>query len=57
MLAYLNSRPQNGHEFFVNVMKTIVENEMFTDSLDPSDVVRQNLIYFMLEYECNDIWR
>ena len=56
MSIYLNSKPQNGVEFFDNVMKTIVENELFTDSPDPSDVVRQNVIYFMLEYECSDIW-
>ena len=55
MSIYLNSNPQNGVAFFDNVMKTIVENELFTDSPDPSDVVRQNVIYFMLEYECSDI--
>ena len=56
MSIYLKFKPQNGVEFFDNVMKIIAENEIFTDCPDPSDVVRQNLVYFMLEYECSDIW-
>ena len=52
MSIYLDAKPKNGVEFFVKVMETIAENGIFTDSPDPADVVRENLIYFLSEYDC-----
>ena len=52
MSIYLRTKPKNGVDFFREVMKTITDNGVFTDSPDPSDVVRENLIYFMTEYDC-----
>ncbi len=52
MSIYLKTKPQSGVEFFDKTMKTIVENGIFTESVDPSAVVRENVIYFLSEYDC-----
>ena len=52
MSIYLKTKPENGVEFFDKTMKTIVENRIFIESPDSSDVVRENLIYFLSEYDC-----
>ena len=52
MSIYLSAKPKSGVEFFDLVMKTIAENGIFAESPDPSDVVRENLIYFLSEYDC-----
>ena len=52
MSIYLTTKPQNGVELFNETMKTIAESKIFTESLDPSDIVRENLLYFLSEYDC-----
>ena len=45
-------RPTDFLDFFCQSMKVINEHGLFGESLNPSDIVRNNLIIFVHDYEC-----
>ena len=48
----LDHKPCDYLEFFCFCMKHINENELFVESMNPSDLVRDNLIMFINDYDC-----
>ena len=48
----LDYQPVDFLDFFCSCMKIIHENDMFKDSINPSDIVRENLKIFILDYDC-----
>ena len=48
----IDVQPIDFLDFFCNCMKRIHEENMFSESVNPSDVVRENLKIFVNEYDC-----
>ena len=52
MRLYLEFKPTNFLDFFCVIMKYINDYELFIESENPSNVVRDNLVYFIQEFDC-----
>ena len=48
----LDYRPTDYLDFFCISMRHICLNKMFVDSPNTSDIVRDNLKYFIEDYDC-----
>lgn len=48
----LDHKPKDYLDFFCHCMKVINKNELFSESMNPSDLVRDNLLMFINDYDC-----
>jgi len=52
MIILLDFKPEFELEFFDIAMIIIKEENLFEDSIDPTDIVLENLKFFLTKYDC-----
>jgi hypothetical protein len=52
IVILLDFKPTSELEFFQIAMRIIKEENLFEDSIDPTDIVLENLKFFIAKYDC-----